>query len=144
MAETKFRVESDLLGELQVPADAYYGVQTQRALNNYKISNTRMCDYPEYIIAMAYVKMAAAEANARLGVLDRKIADAIVDLCGEPVSFERLLQKLFDRYQLTMTFEQHALVGSTVRSYLTWLTEQGKLQSVIEGNRMLWRRQPVN
>ena len=78
MVETKFRVESDLLGELQVPADAYYGVQTQRALNNYKISNTRMCDYPEYIIAMAYVKMAAAEANARLGVLDRKIADAIV------------------------------------------------------------------
>ena len=42
MAE-KFRIESDLLGELQVPADAYYGVQTQRALNNYKISNTRMC-----------------------------------------------------------------------------------------------------
>ena len=51
--EQKFRVESDLLGELQVPTEAYYGVQTQRALNNYKISNTRMCDYPEYIIAMA-------------------------------------------------------------------------------------------
>ena len=47
MSEQKFRVESDLIGELQVPADAYYGVQTQRALNNYKISNTRMCDYPE-------------------------------------------------------------------------------------------------
>ena len=42
MAKTKFRVESDLLGELQVPADAYYGVQTQRALNNYKISTTQM------------------------------------------------------------------------------------------------------
>ena len=52
MSETKFRVESDLIGELQVPIDAYYGVQTQRAINNYKISNTRMCDYPEYIIAM--------------------------------------------------------------------------------------------
>ena len=56
MSEQKFRVESDLLGELQVPADAYYGVQTQRALNNYQISNTRMCDYPEYVIAIAYVK----------------------------------------------------------------------------------------
>ena len=44
MSEEKFRIESDLLGELQVPVDAYYGVQTQRAINNYKISNTRMCD----------------------------------------------------------------------------------------------------
>ena len=60
MSELKYRVESDLLGELQVPADAYYGVQTQRAINNYKISTTHMYDYPEYIIAIAYVKMAAA------------------------------------------------------------------------------------
>ena len=85
MSEKLFRVESDLIGELQVPANAYYGVQTQRAINNYKISNTHMCDYPEYIIAIAYVKMAAAEANARLGVLDRKIADAIVAACKEIV-----------------------------------------------------------
>jgi len=84
MAE-KFRIESDLLGELKVPADAYYGVQTQRALNNYRISNTRMCDYPEYVISIAYVKMAAAEANAELGVLDRKIADAIIAACREIV-----------------------------------------------------------
>mgnify|MGYP002623806018 FL=1 len=97
MAETKFRVESDLLGELQVPADAYYGVQTQRALNNYKISNTRMRDYPEYVIAMAYVKMAAAEANARLGVLDRKIADAIVAACQEIVD-----GKLHDQFPVDM------------------------------------------
>ncbi len=85
MSEQKFRVESDLLGELEVPIDAYYGVQTQRALNNYKISNTRMCDYPEYIIAMAYVKMAAASANAELGVLDKDIAEAIMAACREIV-----------------------------------------------------------
>ena len=85
MSEQKFRVESDLIGELQVPADAYYGVQTQRAINNYKISNTKMCDYPEYIIAMAYVKMAAAAANTELGVLDKKIGDAIVAACKEIV-----------------------------------------------------------
>ena len=85
MSEKLYRVESDLIGEQQVPANAYYGVQTQRAINNYKISNTHMCDYPEYIIAIAYVKMAAAEANARLGVLDRKIADAIVAACKEIV-----------------------------------------------------------
>ena len=85
MPAKKFRVESDLLGELQVPADAYYGVQTQRALNNYQISTTRMCDYPEYIIAIAYVKMAAAMANAELGVLDEKIAEAICAACREIV-----------------------------------------------------------
>ena len=97
MSETKFRVESDLIGELQVPIDAYYGVQTQRALNNYKISNTRMCDYPEYIIAMAYVKMAAAAANAELGVLDPKIADAIVAACKEIVA-----GKLWDQFPVDM------------------------------------------
>ena len=97
MSEQKFRVESDLIGELQVPADAYYGVQTQRALNNYKISNTRMCDYPEYVISIAYVKMAAAEANAQLGVLDRKIADAIVAACKEIVA-----GKLHDQFPVDM------------------------------------------
>ena len=87
MMETKrFRVESDLLGERLVSADAYYGVQTQRALENYKISNTRMCDYPEYIIAMAYVKMAAAAANAELGALDPAIAEAIIAACKEIVA----------------------------------------------------------
>ena len=85
MAEQEFRVESDLLGELKVPIDAYYGVQTQRALNNYQISTTRMSHYPEYIIAMAYVKMAAAAANTELGVLDKTIGDAIVAACREIV-----------------------------------------------------------
>ena len=95
--EQKFRVESDLLGELQVPAEAYYGVQTQRALNNYKISNTRMCDYPEYIIAMAYVQMAAAAANTQLGVLPKEIGDAIVKACQEIVD-----GKLHDQFPVDM------------------------------------------
>jgi aspartate ammonia-lyase len=86
MSEQKFRVESDLLGELQVPADAYYGVQTQRALNNYKISTTKMLHYPEYINAIAYVKMAAAAANTELGVLDPMIGNAIVEACKEIVA----------------------------------------------------------
>ena len=97
MSESKFRVESDLIGELQVPIDAYYGVQTQRAINNYKISNTKMCDYPEYIIAMAYVKMAAAAANTELGVLDKKIGDAIVAACKEIVA-----GKLWDQFPVDM------------------------------------------
>ena len=83
MNEEKFRIESDLLGELQVPVDAYYGVQTQRAINNYKISNTKMCDYPDYVIALACIKLAAAQTNKELGAMDAKIADAIVEACRE-------------------------------------------------------------
>lgn len=81
--EKKFRVESDLLGELQVPAEAYYGVQTQRAINNYKISGKHMCDYPEYVKAIAYVKLAAAEANHELGQLPDDVADAMCRVCRE-------------------------------------------------------------
>ena len=83
MQQTTFRKESDLLGELQVPEDAYYGVQTQRAIDNYRISNTRMRDYPDYVVSIAYVKAAAAQANAELGVLDAKKADAISRACQE-------------------------------------------------------------
>lgn len=81
--DKKFRVESDLLGELQVPAEAYYGVQTQRAINNYKISGKHMCDYPEYVKAIAYVKLAAAEANHALGQLPDDVADAMCRACRE-------------------------------------------------------------
>lgn len=81
--EKKFRVESDLLGELQVPAEAYYGVQTLRAINNYKISGKHMCDYPEYVKAIAYVKLAAAEANHELGQLPDDVADAMCRACRE-------------------------------------------------------------
>ena len=97
MEKTKFRVESDLIGELEVPADAYYGVQTQRAINNYVISTTHMRDYPEYIIAIAYVKWAAASANAELGALDPKIADAICKACKEIVD-----GKLHDQFPVDM------------------------------------------
>ena len=97
MAEQKYRVESDLIGELQVPIDAYYGVQTQRAINNYKISTTHMYDYPEYIIAMAYVKMAAAQANTELGVLPKNIGEAIVAACKEIVG-----GKLWDQFPVDM------------------------------------------
>ena len=83
MAKNEFRLESDLLGELQVPADAYYGVQTQRAINNYKISCNHMSDYPEYVKSIAYVKWAAAEANKELGALEPHIADAICAACRE-------------------------------------------------------------
>lgn len=69
-----------------------------------------------------------------------EIADKILELCREPVGFEALLQKLFSVYGLTMTFEQYVLVGSTVKSYLSWLKDTGKLAVQFTDNRMLWQR----
>ena len=83
MSEKKFRVESDLLGELKVPAEAYYGVQTQRGIKNYHISRKKMSWYPDFIIAIAYVKLAAVETNHTLGVINDEIAGAISQACRE-------------------------------------------------------------
>ncbi len=69
-----------------------------------------------------------------------EIADHIVERCAEPVIFEELLKKLFDDYGLTLTFEQYVLVGSTVKSYLAWLKDTGRLTVLFEDNRLLWRR----
>lgn len=69
-----------------------------------------------------------------------EIADHMVELCAEPVMFEELLKKLFDDYGLTLTFEQYVLVGSTVKSYLAWLKDTGRLTALFEDNRLLWRR----
>ena len=81
--DKKFRVESDLLGELKVPADALYGVQTQRGINNYHISRKTMSMYPDFIIAIAYVKLAAVETNHTLGVINDEISGAIAQACRE-------------------------------------------------------------
>ena len=68
-----------------------------------------------------------------------EIAGHMVALCAEPVIFEELLKKLFDDYGLTLTFEQYVLVGSTVKSYLAWLKDTGRLTALFEDNRLLWR-----
>lgn len=68
----------------------------------------------------------------------QEITHKILEICQEPTCFEQILKKLFDDYGLTMSFEQYALVGSTVRSYLTWLTENQWLQTQIEENMLLW------
>ena len=69
-----------------------------------------------------------------------EIAERIVGLCGEPLHFEAILQKLFSAYGLTMNFEQYVLVGSTVRSYLAWLKDSGRLEALFEDNMLRWRR----
>jgi aspartate ammonia-lyase len=63
------RTEHDLLGDKQVPAEAYYGVQTARALENFQISNVKMNSYPEFVEAYAIVKLAAARANTQVGAM---------------------------------------------------------------------------
>ena len=68
-----------------------------------------------------------------------EIAEKIVELCREPLCFEEILRRLFMAYGLAMNFEQYVLVGSTVRSYLSWLKDTGRLEAFFEDNRLLWR-----
>lgn len=77
------RLEHDLLGEREVPAEYYYGVQTLRALENFNISGVTLNFYPDLIDALAMVKQAAAEANHELGLLEPTIKDAIIKACTE-------------------------------------------------------------
>ena len=78
------RLEHDSLGEMQVPAEAYYGVQTLRAIENFnEISGITISDHPYYVKALAMVKWAAAHANMSLGILDDKIGKAIKAACEE-------------------------------------------------------------
>lgn len=79
----KTRREHDLLGEMEIPVEYYFGVQTMRAVENFHISRVRLNFFPEFIRALADVKQGAAMANCELGLLDPKIADAIIAACGE-------------------------------------------------------------
>lgn len=81
-----YRIENDLLGDLQVPENAYYGVQTQRAIENFHISGVKLYQFPEFIKGLAYVKWAAAETNFQLGILDGKLKNAIVDAAKEVIT----------------------------------------------------------
>ena len=69
-----------------------------------------------------------------------EIADKICDFCNQAICFEQLLQKLFNHYGLQMSFEQYALVGSTVRSYLAWLKDNGRVNVRFEDNMLLWEK----
>ncbi len=77
------RLEHDLLGDKEVPADAYWGVHTARARENFPITGTPISAYPHLIEALAAVKEAAARANAELGLLAPDVADAICGACKE-------------------------------------------------------------
>lgn len=80
---TQTRTEHDLLGDLEVPAEAYYGVHTLRAVGNFRVTGTTIAQHPELVAALAAVKQAAALANTDLGLLAPEVGGAIVAACVE-------------------------------------------------------------
>jgi len=93
------RTEKDLLGEKQIPADAYYGVQTMRALENFRISGVKTNFYPDYVRAYAMVKLAAARANNDVGRMSKEKLDAIEKACKAVMDGKYHDQFLTDLYQ---------------------------------------------
>ena len=128
-------------------------LSSRETLDKYRISF--LYDVAAYLETLEAVKtlqakmFVPAHAEASESVADlaqynidqvKQIADKIVDLCREPLCFESILQKLFTAYGLTMNFQQYVLVGSTVRSYLSWLKDSGRLTALFENNMLLWRQ----
>src|SRR6188508_796148 len=99
MQAQKTRTESDLLGKKEIPFDAYYGVQTLRALENFQISGVKTNFYPDYVRAYAMVKLAAARANNDVGRLSKEKLDAIEKACQAVMDGKYHDQFLTDMYQ---------------------------------------------
>ncbi len=95
MPTQKTRTEHDLLGDFEVPIDAYYGVQTARALENFKISGMELRLYPNFIKALAMVKLAAARANFETDGFSREVLTGIEGACQEIID-----GKLHDEFRL--------------------------------------------
>lgn len=145
----------DMVG-FRTPDDVVYladCVSSRETLEKYRIGY--IYDVGAYLATLETVKTmtakafvpAHAEVTENIAPLAqynmdtvREVGDAITALCAAPQTFEELLKALFDRYGMVMTFEQYALVGATVRSYLTWLKETGRVTAEFADNRMLWRR----
>lgn len=128
-------------------------ISSKAALDKYAV--TFIYDVEAYLKTLDMVESmeaamfvpAHAESSAdvkELTAYNRKkvheVAETILEICTEPVNFERILQKVFSKYGLAMNFEQYVLVGSTVRSYLSWMKDHGRVETVFEDNFLLWRR----
>jgi aspartate ammonia-lyase len=93
------RTEKDLLGEKQIPANAYYGVQTARALENFQLSGVPINHYPGFVEAWAYVKLAAAQANYDVGAMKKERLEAIEKACKAVLAGKYHDQFMVDWYQ---------------------------------------------
>jgi len=98
-AQENLRTERDLLGDKQVPSDAYYGVQTARALENFQISGTQINHYPGFVEAWAIVKLAAAQANTDVGAMKPEKLTAIEKACNAVLAGKYHDQFIVDWYQ---------------------------------------------
>lgn len=145
----------DMVG-LRTPDDVVFladCLSSQATLDKYQISY--VYDVAAYLDTLERVKEmqaalfvpAHAEATDNIAPLAQynidkvnEIAGHILDFCAAPHTFEEVLQHLFTSYDLAITFEQYALVGSTVRNYLSWLLDSERLSATFTNNRLLWQR----
>ena len=98
-AQEKYRTETDLLGDVKVPADAYYGAQAARGMNNFQISGQYVNDYPDFIKAWGMVKLGAARANTDAGKMSAEMLKLIEPACQELIDGKYLDQFKIDLYQ---------------------------------------------
>src|SRR3989338_7737105 len=97
---TKYRIEHDLLGEMKIPDNVYYGVHTQRAINNFPISAQKISDNIIFVKALAQTKKACALANRELGTIPKDKADIIIRACDEIIVKNRCIDQFqTDIYQ---------------------------------------------
>jgi len=95
----EFRTETDLLGDVKVPIDAYYGAQAARGMENFQISDQYINDYPDFIKAWGMVKLASAKANTEAGKMQPEILKPIEQACNEVIAGKYLDQFRIDLYQ---------------------------------------------
>jgi aspartate ammonia-lyase len=95
----KYRIEHDLIGDKEIPIDAYYGVQTLRAKENFNITGVSLSGFSTFITSLAKVKKAAALANYELGLLEEKKKNAIVEACNEIIAGKYHDQFIVDMIQ---------------------------------------------
>ena len=113
----KKRIEIDSLGSIEVPASAYYGAQTQRAVENYPISGHKA--HAELIDSFLWIKWAAAKANSELGLLSKKIANAIVKASEIILDGKHRDQFVIDIYQAGAGTSLHMNVNETLSGIAT-------------------------
>ena len=126
---------------------------SERTISTYRI--VFLYDVASYLATLAQVERmhaalfvpAHAPATDDIAPLAQRnremvheVADDIEELCSTPSSSEDLLRKVFERYQLPMSFEQYALVGFSMRSYLSWLQDGGRIRALLDDGRWLWER----
>ena len=95
----EYRTETDLLGEIKVPADAYYGAQAARGMKNFQVSGQYINDYPDFMKAWGMIKLAAARANTDAGKMSSDMLKLLEPACQELISGKYLDQFKIDLYQ---------------------------------------------